>query len=139
MVDIEIFSLSGCAIDHLPDKSFVIRMYPLDYEFYGRLRSRVVFKNSQRFLGPENFSCRHDPAETAGVTQALGFRQVSFTFGEIAIEKAVLERHGRLRRQYVQDCQPSGCKDPRGQVVLKIQQRNQRTLFNERQAEDGTG
>jgi hypothetical protein len=91
--DIEIASVLGCAIDHLAHKSLIFRMYPLQYEFYRRLRSRVVFKNPQRFLGPENFPCRHDPAETAGVTQALGFCQIfpappeflhqRFLFGDI--------------------------------------------------------
>ena len=51
-----------------------------DYEFYGRFRCRVVFKNPERFLRPEDFPCGHDPAETAGVTQALGFRAGKFHF-----------------------------------------------------------
>src|SRR5512133_370414 len=93
MFDIEIISGLRCPLDHLAHKGFVLRMYPLDDEFYARLRPRLVFKNSERFLGPENFPARDDPAETARLTQALGFGQMrlaplqfltqSFFFGDI--------------------------------------------------------
>src|SRR6516164_4680852 len=76
MFEIKIVFLLGCALDYLPDKIFVVRVYPLDYEFYRRFGPGLVCKNSERFLRPEDFPSGHNPAETAGVTQALGFRQI---------------------------------------------------------------
>src|SRR6476660_8827218 len=51
-------------------------MDPLYYELSGRAGGRVVSKNPERFLRPEDFAAGNNPAEAAGVTQALGFREI---------------------------------------------------------------
>src|SRR6266542_1740132 len=98
MCDIEIVSALGGPLEHLAHKSFVLRMYPLDYEFEGRFSPRLVFKNPERFLRPEDFPSGHKPAEAARVTQALGFRQIPPAPAEFLRQRFVFgDIHARAR------------------------------------------
>src|SRR5215475_654216 len=115
MFYIEIASVLGCPIDHLPHKGFVVRMYPLEYEFYRWLRPRLVFENPEGFFRPEDLPGGYNPAEAARVTQALSFRQIPpgpseflrqrFLFGNVyarageTCEDSVLE-HGHADASY---------------------------------------
>ena len=79
---------------------------------------------------------RNQHTHDVGVDQAADF---GFPLLELAIQTAVLERHGRLRRQQLQHRDLRRGEDGGREVVLEVEQRDQPGLLHQRKAQDGTG
>ena len=59
--------------------SKVVGVNALQHPFDRRLDTRVVFENPKGFVRPVKFARGGRPAETARVTQALGFGEIGLT------------------------------------------------------------
>ena len=78
MLKIEIIPV-GRVIDCLLNEGNVFRMNSLEYQVDRRLAGRsIIFKDPKSFFRPKDFFARYTPAETAGLTESLGLRQVRF-------------------------------------------------------------
>src|SRR5258706_7430458 len=56
---IKILPILRCALDGLFHEGRVVRMNPLENEFYSRFRRCVVFENSDGFLRPKDLARGH--------------------------------------------------------------------------------
>ncbi len=86
-----------------------------------------------------NFSIRNVPAEAASVAYALALSQESLAAVEVRIELGVFERNRGLRSQHLQHCDPVRGEGARSQIVLQIECADELGLFEDRQAQDGSG
>src|SRR5882762_3206902 len=82
------------------DESPILRMGSLQYAFHSRFEGSVVFKDSKRFLRPDNMATRNAPAETARVTHSLRFCQVGFAAQQGLLGAFALQY---LSRQFLVD------------------------------------
>src|SRR5215469_6327357 len=79
VLNIEVQSVLGRAIEFLPHAGDVFRMNPLDDRVHRGLKTRrIPVEDSKSLVRPYDFSTGYPPAETAGVTEFLGFRQIRF-------------------------------------------------------------
>src|SRR5437870_7841916 len=79
-------------------------------------------------LNNATFEIPYDDADDISLHQAP---DLCFTFLELVVQTAVVERAGRLGSEHFQDGNPGGRKDIRGEVVFQIEQGHQRALFHE--------
>ena len=73
----------------------------------------------------------HDP-DDVGVDQPP---DLGLALLKLAVQPAVFERDGRLGGQHLEERDPRGREDARSEPVLEVEQRDQRTLFHQGQAE----
>src|SRR4030088_2830372 len=76
---IKILPILRCALDGLFHEERVVRMNPLENEFYSRFRRWVVFEDSEGLRRPKDLARGHPPAEAPRVAEPLSFRQVRST------------------------------------------------------------
>src|ERR1041384_4095335 len=102
MLKIEIIPLR-CMIDCLLNEGNVFRMNSLEYQINRRLAGWfIIFKDPKSFFRPKAFSARYTPAETAGLTEFLGFRQVRFLAPQL-LRHALLLRNIHERADETRD------------------------------------
>src|SRR6201993_3090672 len=114
-------------------------MNALEYELQGWLKRSIILKDRMGFFRPVDVSAENAPAEAAGVAYALPLSQESFTAMEVRIELVVFDRNRGLRSQHLQHCDPVRGEGARSQIVLQIECADEAGLFDDRQAQNGSG
>ena len=84
-------SIAGRAFDELLNAFGIFRMNALRDELQCRLDRAVEPEDPERFLRPEDLSAGDVPAETAGVAEPLGFRQICIRMPQVRVEPGVLQ------------------------------------------------
>jgi hypothetical protein len=76
---VEIHFSARCLVKNPTHHRDVVGVNALQRPFDRRLDARVVFENPKGFVRPVDFAGGGRPAETARVTQALGFGEIGLT------------------------------------------------------------
>src|ERR1700692_4529971 len=114
-------------------------MNALEYELQGWLKRSIILKDRMGFFRPVDVSAENAPAEAAGVAYALPLSQESLAAVEVRIELGVFERNRGFRSQHLQHGDPVRGEGARSQIVLQIECADELGLFDDRQAQDGSG
>ena len=79
MRNVELLFPARCLVNKLAHHCTVVGVNSLQHPFDRWLDTRVVFENPKGFVRPVKFAGGGRPAETACVTQALGFGEIGLT------------------------------------------------------------
>src|SRR6266436_1726403 len=127
------------AVESLLHEISVVGMNSLEYQLQRRLNRSIVLKDLVGFLRPVDLSTRNVPAEAAGVAYVLPLSQESFAALQIRIEAGILQRNRSLGSQQLQHFESVRGEGARSQIVLQIKCADKLRLFDDGQAEDGSG
>src|ERR1700740_2322281 len=139
MLKIKVCLVPGHAIDSLLHQISVVGMNALEYELQGWLKRSIILKDRMGFFRPVDVSAENAPAEAACVAYALPLSQERLAAVEVRIELGVFDRNSGLRSQHLQHCDPVRGEGARSQIVLQIECADELGLFDDRQAQDGSG